>query len=202
MSAARSAPTGRRRPATRSASACAIRRRRRRKRCCATIGGKARAGTAAEAAAFADIIVLSTPWPATEAAIRSMGNIKGKIILDATNPLTRGPDGISAGDRPQHLRRRKGAGLGGGRLGVQDAQHHRLRQYGEPGVQRREVGDVRRRRRRRQQAEGDQSGRRARLRGDRRRAFAQRALAGGARHAVDRSRARARPGPRLRLCHR
>ena len=24
-----------------------------------------------------------------------MGNIKGKIILDATNPLTRGPDGIA-----------------------------------------------------------------------------------------------------------
>jgi predicted dinucleotide-binding enzyme len=73
------------------------------------IGGKARAGTAAEAAASADIIVLSTPWPATEAAIRSMGNIKGKVILDTTNPLTRGPDGIgleighsiSAGEKVQ-----------------------------------------------------------------------------------------------------
>jgi predicted dinucleotide-binding enzyme len=59
------------------------------------IGPKARAGTAAEAAAFADIIVLSTPWPAAEAAIRAMGSLKGKIILDATNPLTRGPDGIT-----------------------------------------------------------------------------------------------------------
>ena len=29
------------------------------------IGGQARAGTAAEAAAFADIVVVSTPWPAT-----------------------------------------------------------------------------------------------------------------------------------------
>ena len=58
------------------------------------IGGKARAGTVAEAAAFADVIVLSTPWPAAEAAIRAMGTIKGKIILDATNPLTRGPDGV------------------------------------------------------------------------------------------------------------
>lgn len=60
-----------------------------------TIGGKATAVTAAEAAASADIIVLSTPWPATETAIRSMGNLKGKVILDATNPLTRGPDGIA-----------------------------------------------------------------------------------------------------------
>jgi predicted dinucleotide-binding enzyme len=58
------------------------------------IGGKARAGTPAEAAAFADTIVLTTPWPSTEAAIRSMGNLRGKVILDATNPLTRGPDGI------------------------------------------------------------------------------------------------------------
>lgn len=60
-----------------------------------SIGSKARAATAAEAAATTDIIVLSTPWPASEAAIRSMGNLKGKIILDATNPLTRGPEGIA-----------------------------------------------------------------------------------------------------------
>ena len=60
-----------------------------------TLGGKARAGTAAEAAAFGDMIVLTTPWTAAEAAIRSMGNLSGKIILDATNPLARGADGIS-----------------------------------------------------------------------------------------------------------
>lgn len=59
------------------------------------IGDVAQVGSAAEAAASADVVVLSTPWPATEAAIRSMGNLKGKILLDATNPLTRGPDGIA-----------------------------------------------------------------------------------------------------------
>jgi len=59
------------------------------------IGGKARAGTAAEAAAFGDFIVLTTPWPQTEAAVGSMGNVSGKIILDATNPLVRAADGIS-----------------------------------------------------------------------------------------------------------
>jgi predicted dinucleotide-binding enzyme len=58
------------------------------------IGGKARAGTAAEAAAAGDVIVLATPWPATEAAIRSMGDLKGRIIMDATNPLAMGPDGL------------------------------------------------------------------------------------------------------------
>jgi 8-hydroxy-5-deazaflavin:NADPH oxidoreductase len=60
-----------------------------------TIGEKARAGSPADAAATADAIVLATPWPAAEAAIRSMGNIKGKVLLDTTNPLVRGPDGIT-----------------------------------------------------------------------------------------------------------
>ena len=58
------------------------------------IGAKARAGTAAEAAAFGDVVVLATPWPATEAAIRSMGDLKGRIVMDATNPLAMGPDGL------------------------------------------------------------------------------------------------------------
>jgi len=75
----------------------------------AKAGGKAKATSPAEAAASADVIVLSTPWPATEAAVRSMGSLKSKIVLDATNPLTRGPDGlaleighsISAGEKVQ-----------------------------------------------------------------------------------------------------
>ena len=74
-----------------------------------TIGGKARAGTAAEAAAFGEMIVLTTPWTAAEAAIRSLGDLSGRIILDATNPLAMGPDGlgleighsISAGEKVQ-----------------------------------------------------------------------------------------------------
>jgi predicted dinucleotide-binding enzyme len=59
-----------------------------------SIGSTAHAGTAAEAAASGDIIVLATPWPATEAAIRSMGNLSGRIVLDCTNPLAMGPDGL------------------------------------------------------------------------------------------------------------
>jgi predicted dinucleotide-binding enzyme len=59
-----------------------------------SIGTAARAGTATEAAAFGDTIVLATPWPATEAAIRSMGDLKGRTVLDCTNPLAMGPDGL------------------------------------------------------------------------------------------------------------
>ena len=73
------------------------------------LGSKARAVAPAEAAAAADFIVLTTPWPQAEAAIRSLGNVSGKIILDATNPLAMGPDGlgleighsISAGEKVQ-----------------------------------------------------------------------------------------------------
>jgi predicted dinucleotide-binding enzyme len=73
------------------------------------IGGKARAGAPAEAAAIGDFIVLTVPWPAAEAAIQSMGDLAGKIVLDAGNPLAMGPDGlgleighsISAGEKVQ-----------------------------------------------------------------------------------------------------
>lgn len=75
----------------------------------AKLSGKARAATPAEAAASADFIVLTTPWPQAEAAVRSLGNVSGKIVLDATNPLAMGPDGlgleighsISAGEKVQ-----------------------------------------------------------------------------------------------------
>ena len=71
------------------------------------IGGKARAGTAAEAAAFGEMIVLTTPWPAAEAAIQSMGDLTGKIILDATNPLAMGPDGSASKSATAFRRARK-----------------------------------------------------------------------------------------------
>jgi 8-hydroxy-5-deazaflavin:NADPH oxidoreductase len=47
----------------------------------------ARSGTAPEAAAFADVVVLAMPWEATEAALAGAGGLSGKIVLDATNPL-------------------------------------------------------------------------------------------------------------------
>ena len=42
----------------------------------------------ADAAKDADVIALCTPWPATQAAIRQLGSLNGKVILDCTNPLT------------------------------------------------------------------------------------------------------------------
>ena len=48
----------------------------------------------AQAAKGASAIVLATPWRATEAAIRELGNLAGKIVIDCTNPVAMGPDGM------------------------------------------------------------------------------------------------------------
>ncbi len=50
--------------------------------------GNARAATPAEAAAGAQVVVLATPWGATEATIGSLGDLGGKIVVDCTNPLS------------------------------------------------------------------------------------------------------------------
>jgi len=48
----------------------------------------------AEAARSADIIVIATPWLATEAAVKGLGSLAGKIVIDCTNPLGMAPDGL------------------------------------------------------------------------------------------------------------
>lgn len=48
------------------------------------------------AAAASDIIVLATPWLATEAAVRACGDITGKIVIDCTNPWVWG-EGLKVG---------------------------------------------------------------------------------------------------------
>lgn len=64
----------------------------------ASIGGRARAASVAEAASFAEIVVLATPWSAAEAAIRSLdGRLAGKILVDCTNPLAPDLSGLVIG---------------------------------------------------------------------------------------------------------
>jgi predicted dinucleotide-binding enzyme len=76
-------------------------------------GERASAGTFAKAAEFGEIVVLATLGVATENAIRiaGPGNFRGKLVLDATNPLDFdtskcslvGGLGDSAGERHQRL---------------------------------------------------------------------------------------------------
>jgi predicted dinucleotide-binding enzyme len=48
----------------------------------------------AEAVKEAEVVVIATPWSSAEAAIRSLGSLAGKIVIDCTNPLGMGPDGL------------------------------------------------------------------------------------------------------------
>lgn len=52
----------------------------------------AKIGTAGDASAFGDVVVLAVPWDAAEDAIKSAGNLSGKILLDCTNPVTKWPE--------------------------------------------------------------------------------------------------------------
>lgn len=49
--------------------------------------GRARLAANEAACAGADAVLLATPWPTTEAALRDCGPLRGKVLIDATNPL-------------------------------------------------------------------------------------------------------------------
>jgi predicted dinucleotide-binding enzyme len=54
----------------------------------ARLGGKARAGTSKEAAAFGDVILVAVPYSALPQVGRDLGSLlKGKVIIDASNPI-------------------------------------------------------------------------------------------------------------------
>jgi len=59
--------------------------------------GSAKAVTVQEAARTSDVLLLATPWPTTRQAIESTGNLKGKIIIDTTNPLLPDLSGLEYG---------------------------------------------------------------------------------------------------------
>jgi|SRR5579883_1364252 len=60
-------------------------------------GLNARVASQKEAAQMSEIIVLSTPWPATAEAIGGLGDLSGKIIFDCTNPLQPDLSGLVVG---------------------------------------------------------------------------------------------------------
>lgn len=61
----------------------------------ARTGHGATAHAPAAAAARADIVVLAVPWTATEAVVRSLGSLAGKIVVDPTNPRQMAADGFA-----------------------------------------------------------------------------------------------------------
>src|SRR5262245_33517184 len=47
----------------------------------------AKSGTITEAVAFADVIILTVPWPGAEEALQAAGDFKGKILWSIVNPF-------------------------------------------------------------------------------------------------------------------
>jgi NADPH-dependent F420 reductase len=60
-------------------------------------GPTARTGSAQQAASTSDVVLLATPWEAVRQALASAGDLRGKIVIDATNPLSPGLAGLSVG---------------------------------------------------------------------------------------------------------
>ena len=48
----------------------------------------------ADAARGAEVVILATPWPAVADALGAAGNVAGKVLIDCTNPLRMGADGL------------------------------------------------------------------------------------------------------------
>ncbi len=63
----------------------------------ANAGANASSGSNREAAAEADVVLVATPWEAAEEALRSAGDLKGKTVIDATNPLLPDLSGLAVG---------------------------------------------------------------------------------------------------------
>jgi 8-hydroxy-5-deazaflavin:NADPH oxidoreductase len=70
---------------------------------------RARVGTVREAVASSEVVVLATPWPATRDVVTAAGPLSGRILVDATNPLTADLAGLVIGTR---LRPPSGSPLG------------------------------------------------------------------------------------------
>lgn len=60
-------------------------------------GGKARAGTLQEAARAGEVLLLSTPWKVAQSILESLGDLTGKVLIDATNPLLPDLSGLDTG---------------------------------------------------------------------------------------------------------
>ncbi len=53
----------------------------------ARVSGKTTVASLADTARDSDVLLLATPWEATEQILASLGDLNGKILIDATNPL-------------------------------------------------------------------------------------------------------------------
>ncbi len=63
--------------------------------------GKAEAVSVSAAAQWADVIFLAVPAAAAEESVRSLGDMKGKVLVDCTNAVAFGSDGPRVAPTPE-----------------------------------------------------------------------------------------------------
>ena len=56
-----------------------------------------RVASVKDAVASSDVVVLAVPWGGAEEAIRAAGDLKGKVVIDAINPLKPDLSGLTLG---------------------------------------------------------------------------------------------------------
>jgi len=62
-------------------------------------GPRARAGPPRDAARDADLVLLAVHWSQVPRVLRAAGNLRGKIILDCTNPMDASDERLAVGHR-------------------------------------------------------------------------------------------------------
>jgi predicted dinucleotide-binding enzyme len=62
-------------------------------------GPRAKAGPPADAVRDADAVLLAVRWQQMPDVLRRAGSLRGKVIIDCTNPLTRSDDALAVGHR-------------------------------------------------------------------------------------------------------
>jgi predicted dinucleotide-binding enzyme len=63
----------------------------------ARAGGKARAGSVRDAVVSAEVVALTVPWPDARDALGTAGDLRGKVLLDCTNPLKEDLSALAVG---------------------------------------------------------------------------------------------------------
>jgi predicted dinucleotide-binding enzyme len=63
----------------------------------ARAGSNARAATLQDAAKSGEVLLLATPWPVTKEIVQGLGDLTGKVLIDATNPLLPDLSGLVLG---------------------------------------------------------------------------------------------------------
>lgn len=63
----------------------------------ALVGPRSAIGAIHEACAWADVVLLAVPYDAVQDALAAAGDLKGKILVDTTNPLKKDYSGLTFG---------------------------------------------------------------------------------------------------------